>query len=328
MAIDLGEVTGLNASKARKKETTEIANGLDKDAFMKLFLEQLKNQDPTAPMETDKIITQTAQLTQVEMQEENKKTMKEVASAMKSSEETNKSLINFQNDMKNSLQLLNMNMEQSSKNSNQLSKITSFNAVSMIGKIAETNKNDIHFAGGDINFNLYFDNKIDSKLGNPKIEIVNQDKEVIRTISLDSKDGMQGYINFSWDGKNDEGIKVPTGNYSIVGYYNLNEENKYLKTRIGRGEVSSIIYQNNIPFMRMGEEILPLENALEFYPKGQIPNQSIESLQLEAKKAFDNYKTQEISKATKDLMSEQVKDETSESENSNAKIKSENEKIA
>lgn len=36
---------------------------------MKLFLEQLKNQDPTAPMETDKIITQTAQLTQVEMQE-------------------------------------------------------------------------------------------------------------------------------------------------------------------------------------------------------------------------------------------------------------------
>lgn len=54
MAIDLAEVTGAKAAQERKKEQPTIANGLDKNAFMKLFLEQLKNQDPTAPMETDK----------------------------------------------------------------------------------------------------------------------------------------------------------------------------------------------------------------------------------------------------------------------------------
>ena len=57
MAIDLGEVTGSTAAREKKKESAQIANGLDKDAFMKLFLEQLKNQDPTSPMETDKICT-------------------------------------------------------------------------------------------------------------------------------------------------------------------------------------------------------------------------------------------------------------------------------
>lgn len=42
---------------------------LDKDAFMKLFLAELQNQDPTNPMDTDKMITQTANLTTVESME-------------------------------------------------------------------------------------------------------------------------------------------------------------------------------------------------------------------------------------------------------------------
>ena len=54
MAVNLAEITGAKAAQeAKKQEAPKIANGLDKDAFMKLFLEQLKNQDPTAPMETD-----------------------------------------------------------------------------------------------------------------------------------------------------------------------------------------------------------------------------------------------------------------------------------
>ena len=64
------------------KDEEEDNNGLGTEAFMRLFLEQLKNQDPTAPMETDTLITQTAQLTQVEMLEQNKKTMMEVDDAM------------------------------------------------------------------------------------------------------------------------------------------------------------------------------------------------------------------------------------------------------
>ncbi|WP_300900028.1 flagellar hook capping FlgD N-terminal domain-containing protein, partial [uncultured Helicobacter sp.] len=115
MAIDLAEVTGSAAKIAKEKEKVRNINELDNDAFMRLFLEQLKNQDPTAPMETDKIITQTAQLTQVEMQEQNKKTMIEVAEAMKSTQETNKELKEFQEQMKESLEALNTGMQENAK---------------------------------------------------------------------------------------------------------------------------------------------------------------------------------------------------------------------
>ena len=40
---------------------------LDKDAFMKLFLKELEMQDPTDPMDTDKMLEQTAYLSTMEM---------------------------------------------------------------------------------------------------------------------------------------------------------------------------------------------------------------------------------------------------------------------
>ena len=67
-----------------KDESTTGGNSLSNEAFMRLFLEQLKNQDPTAPMETQEILTQTAQLTQVEAQEKMKTAMEKMTSAMES----------------------------------------------------------------------------------------------------------------------------------------------------------------------------------------------------------------------------------------------------
>lgn len=292
MAIDLGEITGSTASRTKKKETTQIANGLDKDAFMKLFLEQLKNQDPTSPMETDKIITQTAQLTQVEMQEENKKTMKEVAQAMKASQETNKSLQDFQKDMKKSLEMLNMGMEENTNATTQGTRANNLNAVSMIGKIAETDIMGLNVNGsGENHFSLYFDNKIDASKGSPVIEILSPTNEMVKTISLRDKDGQQGYLNFSWDGKDSKGNIVPPGSYQVKAHYNLDPQTKqYDETRIGRGEVQSIVYDKGIPLMRLGDNILPVQSALEFYPKGENANKSLEAIKADANKAMNAYK--------------------------------------
>ncbi len=292
MAIDLGEVTGSTAAREKKKETTQIANGLDKDAFMKLFLEQLKNQDPTSPMETDKIITQTAQLTQVEMQEENKKTMKEVAQAMKASQETNKALQDFQKDMKKSLEMLNMGMEENTHATTQGAKANTLNAVAMIGKIAETDIMGLNVAGsGENHFSLYFDNKIDATQGSPVIEILSPSNEIVHTMSLTDKDGQQGYIDFSWDGKDSKGNIVEPGSYQVKAHYNLNPITKqYDETRIGRGEVQSIIYDKGTPLMRLGDNIVPVQNALEFYPKGDsTTHKTIESIKADANKAMNAY---------------------------------------
>ncbi len=273
MAIDLAEVTGAKAAQERKKEQPTIANGLDKNAFMKLFLEQLKNQDPTAPMETDKIITQTAQLTQVEMQEENKKTMQEVASAMKSNKETNESLKDFQGALKDTMENLNKGMDDSLKANNALREVSALNSVSMIGKIAETDVSGANFDGNNkLSFSLFFDEKIDASKGVPAIQILNENNELVKTISLKDYNGQKGYINFEWDGTNEKGEKVPKGNYKIKAEYNLDSHSKqYLQTRIGRGEVESVVFDKGKPMLRMGEMILPIDSAIEFYKPDQKP---------------------------------------------------------
>ncbi len=273
MAIDLAEVTGAKAAQERKKEQPTIANGLDKNAFMKLFLEQLKNQDPTAPMETDKIITQTAQLTQVEMQEENKKTMQEVASAMKSNKETNESLKDFQGALKDTMENLNKGMDDSLKANNALREVSALNSVSMIGKIAETDVSGANFDGNNkLSFSLFFDEKIDASKGVPAIQILNENNELVKTIPLKDYNGQKGYINFEWDGTNEKGEKVPKGNYKIKAEYNLDSQSKqYLQTRIGRGEVESVIFDKGKPMLRMGEMVLPIDSTIEFYKPDQKP---------------------------------------------------------
>ena len=58
------------------------AGHLDKEAFMKLLLVQLQHQDPTSPMDTDKMLTQTSQLAALETQTNTNKIMKQLADKM------------------------------------------------------------------------------------------------------------------------------------------------------------------------------------------------------------------------------------------------------
>ncbi|WP_169764259.1 flagellar basal body rod modification protein [Campylobacter mucosalis] len=72
------------AAKASKAQGTNPNAELDKDAFMKLLLTELQYQDPTSPMDTEKMLTQTSQLATLEMQENTNSTMKELVSQLKS----------------------------------------------------------------------------------------------------------------------------------------------------------------------------------------------------------------------------------------------------
>ncbi|MBI5655316.1 MAG: flagellar hook assembly protein FlgD [Geobacter sp.] len=61
MITSVTSTTSSTASSSMKEAT-----GLDKDDFLKLFIEQLKNQDPLDPQDSSEFIAQLAQLTQVE----------------------------------------------------------------------------------------------------------------------------------------------------------------------------------------------------------------------------------------------------------------------
>ncbi|WXG61191.1 flagellar hook capping FlgD N-terminal domain-containing protein [Campylobacter concisus] len=136
--------------KAKARQDAAASTGtnpngqLDKDAFMKLLLTELQYQDPTSPMDTEKMLTQTSQLASVEMQENTNKAMKELVSQLKS-------------------------------NANAY-------AISALGKMVSTGSNAVTLTDEkkDAKFALYF--KTD--LANGKIEIKNANGQVVRTTDL------------------------------------------------------------------------------------------------------------------------------------------------
>jgi len=117
MAIDS---VGNNAATAASSSTASNPKGiLGKDDFMKLLLLELKYQDPTSPMDSEKILAQTSQLASLE-----------------SSENTNKSLATLAASLASSMQ---------------------FSTISAIGKIADTGSNAVVFEEGKTtNFEIYY----------------------------------------------------------------------------------------------------------------------------------------------------------------------------
>lgn len=117
MAID-----ALGQNAATSTTTSPAVNPkaiLGKDDFLKLLLLELKYQDPTSPMDSEKILSQTSQLATLE-----------------STENTNKSLATLAASLTSSMQ---------------------YSTLSAIGKIADTGSNAVVYEkGAATDFEVYF----------------------------------------------------------------------------------------------------------------------------------------------------------------------------
>ena len=79
-ATGTSTATPMSASDYMKQ-----TSGLSKDDFMKLFVTQMKNQDPLAPQDSNAMVAQLAQLTQVEQTYNMNTNMKNMLDAINSS---------------------------------------------------------------------------------------------------------------------------------------------------------------------------------------------------------------------------------------------------
>ncbi len=174
-----------NATSATKTSLTNAPAGtnpkgiLGKDDFMKLLLVELRYQDPTQPMDTEKILSQTSQLATLE-----------------SADNTNNSLDKLAKSL------------QSSRN---------FSTISAIGKMADTGSNAIVYEDGKKSkFELYFSDAAKSGTVNvldvdgnivSTIPIENMDQGV-NSIEWNGKD--------SKGNKVDNGMYYITAKYSDV----------------------------------------------------------------------------------------------------------------
>ncbi|MFA5234869.1 MAG: FlgD immunoglobulin-like domain containing protein [Sulfurimonas sp.] len=119
--------TGLDAaiySDYVAPATVEDKTALDKDDFMTLLLVELQNQDPTEPMDSEKILTQTSQLATLEATENTNKALEDLAVSLGSSQQ--------------------------------------YSIISAIGKTADTGSNAIVLEeGSETTFEIYFPDDIE-----------------------------------------------------------------------------------------------------------------------------------------------------------------------
>ncbi len=123
MAVDSVTSTATDTT-LQSATTAENPNGvLGKDDFLQLLLTELKYQDPTEPMDSEKILSQTSELASLEASENTNKALEELAASLTSSRD--------------------------------------FSTISAIGKIADTGSNAIVYEDGSMaEFELYFSDDV------------------------------------------------------------------------------------------------------------------------------------------------------------------------
>lgn len=170
-----------------KKVRKSVGNSeLDKDAFMKLMLAQLKNQDPTNPLKSHETAAQLAQFSSLE-------------------------------------QLYNLN-DNFEKMSQAQEPTTKFQILSLMGKKISTDSSTIHHSfndsSHDVRFNLgadatYLRVKVRDAEGNIVKELdIKEGKKGVNTVSWNGrdKDGVKmraGEYDVIIEAKNNAGKKIP-----------------------------------------------------------------------------------------------------------------------
>jgi len=221
--MDVTSTTNVTKTLATDKVASNPNAQLTSKDFMKLFITQLQYQDPTKPMDTDKMLQETSQMTQLQSN----------------------------TDLKNDLQKLLNKMESNSQ----------YSSISMIGKMANDGQNSVNVADAknlkqNIPFKLYFkDNYLEAN-----VKILDKNGNTIKTMQV--KDGSKGIQNFTWDGKDNNGQPVSDGAYSIVADYTT-KNNQQESTKLGYYPITSVQFNNGKTLVKMADTYIPLSSIKE-----------------------------------------------------------------
>jgi flagellar basal-body rod modification protein FlgD len=232
----------VSLKETKIKKVIENPKGkLDGNDFIKLFLESLKSQDPTSPVETKDMMVQTAQLTTVETNIANKEALEAVAKTLTKSSE-------YQSQ---------------------------FGLLPAIGKLAILKDSTVEYDGNnDVDFKLYFESEPQSG----SISIFDKNNKKVKEISLlqyknemgkigkdedgqdikDSKD----MLSFIWDGRTDNGNKLTKDKYKIQANY-LGKDGKSHNIEIGTNIVESIKFENAEPLLKLGANYVEFSKVHE-----------------------------------------------------------------
>ncbi|WP_418121014.1 flagellar basal body rod modification protein [Campylobacter jejuni] len=198
---------------------------LDKDAFLKLLLIELQHQDPTDPMDSDKMLTQTSQLSALEMQQNTNTTMQKMVETMQ-------------------------------KLSDSFSTSMSTSALGAIGKMATVSDNKIKLTGADelIALKMYLPE--DSDENGVTLEIYDSNNKLVFSEKSDAKSISQGLFTMEWPGRNNDGVYAGDGEYTVKMVYN-NKNGKKITANYGTYPIEGVVFKDGVAYAKMAGKEVP-----------------------------------------------------------------------
>lgn len=205
---------------------------LGKDDFMKLLLVELQHQDPTEPMDSEKILTQTSQLASLESAENTNKALEGLASSLANQQE--------------------------------------FSTIAAIGKRADLGSDGIkHDEGSVSSFEIYFPEEIAKGSvdvtdleGNAIASIPIEMPVDANGDPLDKREA--GVYQFDWDGRDAQGNVVESGIYRVNSTY-YSPDGTQNKTRLGAYPIESVRFEDGKALVKLGSNYVPLDQVVEVY---------------------------------------------------------------
>ncbi|EEU6715413.1 flagellar basal body rod modification protein [Campylobacter coli] len=204
---------------------------LDKDAFLKLLLIELQHQDPTDPMDSDKMLTQTSQLSALEMQQNTNTTMQKMVETMQ-------------------------------KLSDSFSTSMSTSALGAIGKMATVSDNKIKLTGADelIALKMYLPE--DSDENGVTLEIYDSNNKLVFSEKSDAKSISQGLFTMEWPGRNNDGVYAGDGKYTVKMVYN-NKNGEKITANYGTYPIEGVVFKNGVAHAKMAGQEVPFDAIQE-----------------------------------------------------------------
>lgn len=196
---------------------------LGKDDFLKLLLIEMQHQDPTDPMDTDKMLTQTSQLAALEMQQNTNTAMQNMVDTMITLSE---------------VMLAGQNLS----------------ALNALGKMAiiEDNYVPMGDSAESVDITMYLPK--DTKDG-ATFQVFDANGNVVKNIKIGKDELKQGVNTITWDGTDDEGNFVGKGNYTVRASY-TDVDGGTSTSSFGAYPIESIKFKEGIPYAVLaGKEI-------------------------------------------------------------------------
>ncbi len=149
---------------------------LGKDDFLRLLTVQLRHQDPLNPLDNTEFIAQMAQFSSLEQLQNMNQSLE------KNLDSEGRLHAAFQNDL----------------------------ATSLVGKTVEVPTNQVEFDGDNETTLAY---RLEGNAGKATLQIMDALGRSVREFELDTS---VPYSSITWDGRSQDGAKVPAGSYRVV----------------------------------------------------------------------------------------------------------------